>query len=258
MEYSTDFLVNGVIQYFLPLARISAFMLAVPVFGSRLVSARVRLILAVFITLLVAPVLPPLPSIKGLGLETWISVAQQSLIGFAAGFSMQLAFQVVVLAGQFIAMNMGLGFASMNDPTSGVSVAIVSQYYLMLITLLFIAGDGHLLLIQLLAESFYTTPISSGWLPAAMLWELVSAGSWMFGASLLIALPVLTSLTIVNIAFGVMGRSAPQMNIFTVGFPITLVLGMFLIWFGFTTFLSNYNLFMQDGFEILRQILSIP
>ncbi|MBB3168410.1 flagellar biosynthetic protein FliR [Simiduia aestuariiviva] len=256
MDFSAAVLTEQLLQYFLPLVRVSAFMLAAPIFGSRLVNARARLLLALLVTALVAPALPELPKVSGFGLDTWLLVVQQSLIGMAAGFAMQLAFQVAVLAGQYIAMKMGLGFASMNDPSSGLTVTVVSQYYLMLVTMLFVVGDGHLLMIQLLAESFYTTPIGVT-MPLALLWDLVMAGSWMFGAALLIALPVLTSLMIVNISFGVMGRSAPQMNIFTVGFPITLILGAFLIWFGFTTFLGNYNQFMQDGFNILRHLWNI-
>ncbi|MDN3639870.1 flagellar biosynthetic protein FliR [Simiduia curdlanivorans] len=257
MEFSAELLVQGASQYFLPLARLSAFMLAAPIFGSRLIATRVRLLLALLVTLLLVPSLPELPKVEGFGLSTLLLVVQQTLIGFVAGFSMQVAFQVVVLGGQFIAMKMGLGFASMNDPSNGVTVTIVSQYYLMLVTLLFVVGDGHLLLLRILAESFYSLPIGSGWVPAALLWDLVATGSWMFGAALLLALPVLTSLMIVNISFGVMGRSAPQMNIFTVGFPITLILGMFLIWFGFTTFLGNYNQFMQEGFGLLRHLLNV-
>lgn len=257
MDFSAELLTGYILQYFLPLVRVSAFLLAAPVFGSRLINARARLLLALLITLLIAPVLPDLPAVSGFGLATWILVMQESLIGLTAGFAMQLAFQVAVLAGQYIAMKMGLGFASMNDPASGLTVTVVSQYYLMLVTLLFVVGDGHLLMLQLLAESFYTTPIGVS-MPLALLWDLAMAGSWMFGAALLIALPVLTSLMIVNIGFGVMGRSAPQMNIFTVGFPITLILGAFLIWFGFTTFLGNYTQFMQDGFSILRHMLNIP
>ncbi|UTA49498.1 flagellar biosynthetic protein FliR [Simiduia sp. 21SJ11W-1] len=256
MEFSAQELTSLLTQYFLPFVRVSAFMLAAPIFGSRLVNARSRLLLALLVTALVAPGLPELPAVSGFGLDTWLLVLQQSLIGLAAGFAMQVAFQVAVLAGQYIAMKMGLGFASMNDPASGLTVTVVSQYYLMLISMLFIVGDGHLLMLSLLAESFYTTPIGVS-LPLALLMDLVMTGSWMFGAALLIALPVLTSLMIVNIGFGVMGRSAPQMNIFTVGFPITLILGAFLIWFGFTTFLGNYNRFMQDGFMILRHIWNI-
>jgi flagellar biosynthesis protein FliR len=254
--YSADFITEQILQHFLPLVRITAFMLAAPVFGSRLINARSRVLLAILITLLIAPGLPAPPAVSGFGLDTWLLVVQQTLIGVTAGFAMQVAFQVAVLAGQYIAMKMGLGFASMNDPASGLTVTVVSQYYLMLVTLLFVVGDGHLLMLRLLAESFYTTPIGVS-MPLALLWDLVAAGSWMFGAALLIALPVLTSLMIVNIGFGVMGRSAPQMNIFTVGFPITLILGAFLIWFGFTTFLGNYSQFMQDGFTILRHLLNI-
>lgn len=256
MIFTEALLLNMVTQHLLVFARISAFFMAAPIFGSRLINARVRLLLALMLTFLLVPLVPAGPELNGLGLATWLLVAKQVLIGLAAGFAMQMAFQVAVLAGQYIAMKMGLGFASMNDPANGVTVTVISQYYLMLITVLFVSGDGHLLMLRLLAESFYVQPLYSG-MPLALVWQLVAAGSWVFGAALLIALPVLASLMIVNIAFGVMARSAPQMNIFAVGFPITLILGMFLIYFGFTTFLGNYNQFMQEGFNLMRIFLNL-
>lgn len=250
-------ILQWVIETLLILTRISAFFMAAPVFGSKLFNARARLFLALLISLLLKPHihLPILPD--ALNMQLWVMVVHELVIGVTAAFAMQLAFQVAVLAGQYIAMKMGLGFASMNDPSNGVSITVISQYYLMLITLLFIAGDGHLLLIRLLAESFVALPLGTSIMSAEKLWILVSAGSWLFAAALLIALPVLASLMIVNIAFGVMARSAPQMNIFAVGFPITLIMGMFIVYFGFTTFLGNYNRFIQEGFDQLRILLNL-
>ncbi|AFU97700.1 flagellar biosynthetic protein FliR [Simiduia agarivorans] len=257
MNFLEAEVLQWVTETLLILTRVGAFFLAAPVFGSKLFNARARLFLALLIALLLKPhiQLPSLPD--ALSLQLWVMVLHEVVIGVTAAFAMQLAFQVAVLAGQYIAMKMGLGFASMNDPSNGVSITVISQYYLMLITLLFIAGDGHLLLIRLLAESFVAMPLGSSVMSAKNFWLLVSAGSWLFSAALLIALPVLASLMIVNIAFGVMARSAPQMNIFAVGFPITLIMGMFIVYFGFTTFLGNYNRFIQEGFNQLRTLLNL-
>jgi flagellar biosynthetic protein FliR len=234
-------------QYIWPLTRITAFLLAAPIFGSRIVSARVRLVLGLMLTLLVAPLLPPLPAFDGFSLPVLIVTLQQVLIGITFGFFFQVVFQVFVLAGQYIAMKMGLGFASMNDPANGVTVTIVSQFYLLTTTLLFLSINGHLIILQVLIDSFTTIPIGTMSLEFNTFYQIAELGNWMFASALSIALPVLTALLIVNIAFGVMSRAAPQINIFAVGFPITLIFGLLLMWLVFDAFLPLFQDFVNQG-----------
>jgi flagellar biosynthesis protein FliR len=245
-------------QYIWPLFRITAMFMAMPIIGTQLVSPRVRLVLGFTVTLLVVPLLPPLPVVEPLSVQSLMIVVQQVLIGLALGFFLQVMFQIFVLGGQFIAMKMGLGFASMNDPSSGVSVTVISQYYLILATLLFLVMNGHLVVIELLVESFHLIPIAEQGLSADVFWQIAASGSWMFSRALMIALPVLTSLLVVNLAFGVMSRAAPQMNVFAVGFPITLVFGLVLMWLSMPSFLPNYQLFLQEGISFLHNILGSP
>ncbi len=259
MVYLTDQeLLAFIGNYFFPFCRISAFFLAVPIIGTQLISARIRVILSIIITMLAAPLIPDSIVIPGLNLQTLIVVMQQVIIGIAMGFIVQIIFQLFVLAGQFIAMKIGLGFASMNDPSSGVSVTVISQLYLMISTLLFLSLNGHLILIEVLVKSFVALPMSLSGLSQGALMEIVGMGSWMFESALLVSIPVLTSLLIVNIAFGVMSRSAPQMNVFAVGFPITLVFGLLLLWFSLTNFLPNYQVLVNDGLLKLNSIIGIP
>lgn len=250
-------LLNLISNYFFVFCRIGAFFLAVPIIGTQLVSARVRIVLAIMITILVTPLIeaPDFPA--GLNLPTLLIVMHQMIVGAAMGFIVQIIFQLFVLAGQFIAMKVGLGFASMNDPSSGVSVTVISQFYMMTSTLLFLSFNGHLILFDILIDSFSALPIAMSGLSPTALMQIVSMGSWMFEAALVIALPVLTSLLVVNIAFGVMSRSAPQMNVFAVGFPITLVFGLLLLWFSFTIFLPHYQQFVDDGLLTLKTIVGI-
>ncbi len=246
-------------QYLLPLFRIASFFMAAPIYGSRIVSTRVRLVLALSVTLIAAPLIAEvsdIPTITGINLEMMLLIAQQVLIGVALGFLFQVVFQLFVLAGQYIAMKMGLGFASMNDPANGVSVTIVSQFYLLTTTLLFLSINGHLILLDVLLESFKQIPIGSGGLSTGSLYRLVELGGWMFGGALTIALPVLTALLIVNIAFGVMSRSAPQMNIFAVGFPITLIFGLLIMWVGFSAFLTSFSSYVDQGVAFALNLLA--
>lgn len=234
-------------QYLWPLLRIGAFYFAVPVIGARTVPARVRIILALFTTMLLVPLLPPAPAIPFLSLEAMVMVVKEVLLGLALGFMLQVVLHVFVLAGQLIAMKMGLGFAAMNDPSSGVSVTVLSQFYLLLSTLLFLAIDGHIIVIQMLIDSFATFPVGGSGLSTDNFLAIVGLGSWMFNAGLVISLPLFTALLVVNMSFGVMSRSAPQMNVFTVGFPITLILGLLIMWFSLANFLPLFEGIIEDG-----------
>ncbi len=255
---SEDQLMQFIGQYIWPMLRIGAFYFAVPVIGARTVPARMRLILMLFTTILLVPVLPPAPVISLMSVQGFLLVAKEVLIGLALGFTMQLVLQVFLLAGQFIALKMGLGFASMNDPSSGVSVTILSQFYLLLSTLLFLSINGHLVVLQLLIDSFTHFPIAGPGISSEKLLAIVQLGSWLFSAALLIALPLFTSLMIVNMSFGVMSRSAPQMNVFSVGFPITLIFGLALMWYSLGNFLPVFFQIMDEGIGALRNLVEVP
>ncbi|GAA6153276.1 flagellar biosynthetic protein FliR [Pseudoteredinibacter isoporae] len=245
-------------QYIWPLIRISGVLLAMPLIGARVVPARVRLALAFVLAVLVSPLLPPLPDVPLLSLRTLNVAVQQLMIGLAMGFSLQVFMQIFVLAGQVIAGKLGLGFAAMNDPSTGVSVPLISQFYSITVTLLFFAVDAHLLVIEALAASFYSIPIASVGLDRQALLMIVGLGSWMFSSSLVIALPLLTALLVVNLAFGVMSRAAPQMNVFAVGFPLTLVFGLLLMWLSLVSFLPNFNTFMYEALQFMQTLVQNP
>lgn len=245
-------------QYLWPLLRISAFYFAVPVIGARTVPARIRIILALFTAIMIAPVLPAAPIVSFLSAQAFMMIIQEVLIGLALGFAMQIVLHAFVFAGQLVAMKLGLGFAAMNDPSSGVSVTILSQFYLLISTLLFLSSNGHLVVLQLMIDSFTTFPISGPGMNTTHFMIIVDLGSWLFSAGLLIALPLFTSLLIVNMSFGVMSRSAPQMNVFTVGFPITLILGFILMWFSLANFLPVYFTIMEEGIGALRTLALTP
>jgi len=136
-----------------------------------------------------------------------------------------------------------------------VQTTALSQYFLMLSTLMFIAINGHLVLISMLVESFYVfTPGSSYW-DVRWFSAIANLGSWLFASALLMALPVITALLFVNIAFGIMSRAAPQLNIFAVGFPFTLICGLLLVWLGLGNFSATFNSVMDDGFLFVKDLL---
>ncbi|WP_373188194.1 flagellar biosynthetic protein FliR [Halopseudomonas sp.] len=234
--------------------RIASVMMTMPVIGTQLVPARIRLFLAVAVTFLVVPHIPPPPLLDPLDLNTWAIIAEQILIGATIGFVLQLLFQIHVLAGQIVAMQMGLGFASMNDPTMGISVAVVAQVFTMLVTLLFLAVNGHLVVIEVLVESFHTLPLGE-FLLVSDFRAVVLRFSWVMAAALLIGLPAITALLIVNLSFGVMMRAAPQLNIFSIGFPLTLVFGLFIMWVLIGSVGEHYQMVASDTLVWLRELV---
>ncbi len=257
MEFAIPDLTQWVVRVLLPLFRIAGFFMVVPLIGTQLVPMRIRLGFAVALTLLVVPLLPPLPAIEGLSLALYLTIAQQILIGVALGFFVQVFFQVVVLAGQIISYQMGLGFASISDPTNGVSVVVLSQFYLMLTMMLFLSMNGHLVLIDVIVNSFQVIPINQGVLPSLSLWRIAVSGGWLFAAALLLALPAVVAVLVVNFAFGIMTKAAPQLNIFAIGFPFTMLFGIFIVWVSMTGFLGQYQRLAEEALIMITQLLIV-
>lgn len=255
MEITETQLVLFMQQYFLPFVRIGVMVMVMPVIGSRIVSPRVRLALAALVTLLAVPLLPPLPIAPLLSLTTFGYVLQEALVGVIIGFTFQIVFQMFVLSGQYMAMKMGLGFASMNDPTNGVQTTVLSQFFLLLVTLMFVSVDGHIILLMFVVKSFQTLPPGQFLLHAEVFWRLANIGTWLFASALVFALPVLTSLLFVNMAFGVMSRAAPQLNIFAIGFPFSLMCGLLLVWLGLVNFTEVFANTMEYGFDTIEALI---
>lgn len=240
-------------SFLLPLFRIAAMLMVMPIIGTQLVPTRVRLYLALAICLVLVPNLPPMPQVDSLSLRSLLLIGEQVLVGAMLGFVLQLFFQLFIVAGQIIAMQMGLGFASMVDPANGVSVPVLGQFFLMLVTLLFLLMNAHLVVFEVLAESFVTLPVGEGLL-VDHFWTLAGRLGWVMGAGLLLALPIITALLVVNLGFGVMTRAAPQLNIFTIGFPLTLVLGLMITWIGIADILAQYQVFASEALLLLREL----
>lgn len=237
-----------------PLFRIAALITAAPVFGARTISVRIKLVLALLLTLLIMPVLPPMPVVDPLSGSAVLITLNQILIGAAMGLSLQLLFAMFVIGGQIIAFQMGLGFASMVDPASGTSVPVISQFYVILLTLIFLALNGHLIVVDVLASSFRTIPVGENTLATEGLWALVSWGSSMYAGAVKIALPAIASLLLFNLTFGVVTRSAPQFNIFSIGFPVTMVAGFFIMMTTLPSMMSQFEHYLQSTLELMVKL----
>ncbi len=254
LELSSAQIAGWISNFLLPLFRIAAVLMVMPIIGTQLVPQRVRLYMSLAITVLLVPVLPDMPQVDALSLRSMLLIAEQVLIGAMLGFSLQLFFHIFVFAGQLVSMQMGLGFASMMDPATGVSVPVLGQFLLMLVSLLFLAMNGHLVVFDVLAESFVTLPVGQS-LNIDHFAIVAGRLSWVIGAALLLALPAVSALLVINIAFGVMTRAAPQLNIFTIGFPLTLVMGLIIFWISTSDILAQYYTISSDALLLLRGLV---
>lgn len=240
-----------------PFMRISAMLMAIPVIGTRLVSVRVRIVMAMVISFLVMPLLPDMPAVEPLSVAGMMISVQQVLIGLAMGFILQLVLAALTIAGEAIAMTMGLGFASMVDPANGVNVPVLSQFFLIIGTLLFLSLGGHLMIIQLVVSSFQSLPVGFEGIQRDSLWVIIQFSSQMFIAAIWIALPALISILVITLAMGVMTRAAPQLNIFSVGFPVTMLMGFIILMLVIPSVLPRFNQLLLQGMQASQKIAGL-
>jgi flagellar biosynthetic protein FliR len=213
-----------------PFLRALALFGALPVFSQRNVPMRVRVALAGFIAFAAQPTLPAPPAAPILALDSLPQllplVAQQMIIGLALGFSVRLVFAAVEFAGELIGLQMGLNFAGFFDPISAGTATPSSRFFGTTIAWLFIVINGHLIVVAALVQSFQAFPVGPE--PFAFLRQVQPHrwGAEIFSTGLWIALPLITMLLFVNLVLGAVSRVAPQINIFAIGFPVTLGVGL--------------------------------
>ena len=232
------------------LLRFGAFLMVVPIFGNQLIPGRVRLLLAVGVSFALTPVAGGAPPMEQWGLDSMGMLVTQMAMGVGLGFAAVIFFHLFVIAGQFIGMQMGLGFAAMVDPGNGIQVTVWSQFFLMLVTLSFLSLNGHLVLLEVLTHGYRLYPQMSTFSVSELLWRVGTLGGWMFVGGVLLALPAVISLLIVNLAFGVMNRSAPALNVFSLGFPFSLLFRLLIIGFLLTNWGDQFLRLKTEFLEI--------
>ncbi|MGI9027043.1 MAG: flagellar biosynthetic protein FliR [Burkholderiaceae bacterium] len=212
-----------------PFFRIAALIGTAPIIGDATVPRRVRIGLALFVTVVVAPGVSAVPDVALLSGEGFVLIVRQMLIGAAMGFSMRLAFAAIEYAGDLIGLQMGLGFALLIDPETRDQTPMIGSLLRYFASLAFLAANGPLMMIAGVADSFQSLPIAGS---AGLFgdWKMLTLqGSLVFGLALHMALPVIAALLVTNVALGVMTRAAPQLNLFSIGFPITISVGLIVL-----------------------------
>lgn len=205
-----------------PFSRILAFVSTAPLWGTAGMPRRLRLILGLALALALTPALPPMPAVNPATWQGMALIAQQMLIGIGMGLAARIVFSAVNIAGEYIGLQMGLGFATAYDPMSASQTPVITEFLGLINMLLFLSVNGHLMFIATLAQSFHVLPVGGETLGTGSWLNLVELGGKMFAMGLLLALPVIVALMIANLALAVLTRAAPQLNIFALGFPLTL------------------------------------
>ncbi|MBI1425391.1 MAG: flagellar biosynthetic protein FliR [Gammaproteobacteria bacterium] len=239
-----------------PLFRVGALMLSAPVFGARTVPHRVRAGLSVLIALAMSPALPAPPPVDVFSATSLLIIVQQILIGVMMGLALQIVMSAIITGGQLIAMQMGLGFAAMIDPQNGAQTPVLSQFYVVMVVLIFVTLNGHLVMFEVLRDSFISMPIGKAVMPLDGIWQLIHWSGQIFAGAVGMAIPAIASLLIVNFAFGIMTRAAPQMNIFAIGFPITLILGFGVILATLPSVLPHSTGLFNEAYHVIRTFLA--
>ena len=238
-----------------PFVHVGACVMVAPIFGASVVPARARIVLAGALTLLVAPLLPAQPDVSPFSAQGLLITAQQLVIGVAIGFVLQVVFDALAMGGQLLANGMGLSFAFNVDPLRGTGTPVVGQFYTLIATLTFLALDGHLAIIQVLVDGFKTLPVGAEGIGAEGLRQIALWGTQLFKGALMIALPGLTALVIVNLGFGVVSRAAPSLNLFAIGFPLTLIGGLLIVLAGLPALQSGFMGLMRNGLMFVSALM---
>ncbi|MDX3909350.1 MAG: flagellar biosynthetic protein FliR [Sphingobium sp.] len=216
--------------WLIAMIRPGAAFLAAPIFGANSVPVQLRLILSLALGIAalntVTITLPPggIASFGGMSM-----VVGEVLAGLAMGFALQIGYAAAFVAGETIGNTMGLGFAAMVDPQSGQSTQAIGQYLSILATFILLSMDGHLMLISYVVQSYQALPPGGPMLSGDAAYNLVMFGGTLLGAGLTVALPVGFALVLVQLVMGMLARSAPSLNLFSVGLPVTLLFGLILM-----------------------------
>ena len=241
------------VAFLWPFTRILGLLASAPVTSGPQFPALGKVGLAMLMSIVIAPTLPDVPRIDPASWSGLFALAEELTIGLAIGFAMRLVFTAVEMASELMGLQMGLGFAAFYDVASQSQVPVLSRFFGLAATLMFLAINGHLLLFSVLADSFTTIPIGGG--VSVGVWKTLAVwGGYMLYAALSLALPVIAALLITNLALGILTRAAPQLNIFAVGFPITLMIGLLAAVLSMPYFLPMFEGMVGDVANMLLQL----
>lgn len=255
VEVTFDQLHAWLVLFLWPFVRILAFFQAAPLWGHSSVPNQAKIGLAFLITVVIAPVLPPMPNVPLVSWAGFGILVEQMLIGIAIGLVMHVVFAVVQAAGEFIGLQMGLAFATFFDAGSGTNSMVLSRVLYMIALLMFLALGAHLMVLEALVSSFNGLPIGIGAFNPNAFEIMVRYGGTIFVAGMSLAMPLMGSLLIIKLALGILNRSAPQLTVFNIGFPMTLTIGLVMLMVLMTDMSRFLQRLFSNGIQFIYSLI---
>lgn len=237
-----------------PFTRIMGLIATAPLFGNLSIPVRVKIGLGVMLSLVIAPTVPAMPATDPMSLAGALIVIQQLVIGLAMGFAMRIVFAAVEMAGEIAGLTMGFGFATFFDPQTRARTSAIAQFLALLTLMVFLAANVHLMMLATLAESFTTLPISPTPSGTKAFWQIANWGGQIFAVGVQLSLPIISALLLTNIALGVLTRAAPQLNLFGIGFPITLGAGFIVLMLMLPYLTTPLDRMFKEGLVSVQQV----
>ncbi|MDR0934393.1 MAG: flagellar biosynthetic protein FliR [Burkholderiaceae bacterium] len=254
LTFNSNELLIWVSSFIWPLTRVLGLIATAPLFSSSGIPMRFRILIGVFIALLISPSVPVELAVDPMSYTGFLILVQQFLIGTAMGLAMRFAFSAMEMAGTAVGMTMGLGFATFYDPETQGQSSAISQYFALLVLTIYIAANFHLLMLSIVADSFTALPIAAAPMGKDGFFLIVKWGGMIFSYGLQLALPILAALLIANISLGILTRAAPQLNLFGIGFPVTIAAGFIMIALMLTYMEAPLENVFREVFGLIRQL----
>ncbi|HEV8501498.1 MAG TPA: flagellar biosynthetic protein FliR [Casimicrobiaceae bacterium] len=236
--------------FFFPFARVAALVATAPILSDAGMPRTIRAALAVVVTIIIAPTLAP-TAVAPMSATGVALLVEEILIGTALGFAMQVAFAAVTMAGDMIGLQMGLSFATFVDPEHSEPAPLIGSFLTVLLMLYFLSFNGHLQMIAALADSFRSLPVGAN-LRMDDVHAILAAASSIFAIGLRLALPVIAAILVANLTLGMLMRTAPQVNLLAIGFPLTLALGFAVLALMLPSIAPTFDLVIAQGLRALR------
>lgn len=244
-----------VITYLFVLARVGSLIASAPFFSNKILPIKVKTILSLCIALTITSTIKTIHIDELISIDSLLLLVEQVIIGMTIGFIFQFIFHISLAGGHIIAMQSGLGFASLIDPSSQESLSVISSIYLTITLLIFLINNGHLYLISLIHKSFTLIPITMNSSLHLNFMDIVIYFGDIFAGALLIAFPAIIALIIANITLSVMIKSSPQLSMFTIGLPIILIIGLIVMILNFSSMATHVEQLLLSGQQQTLELL---
>jgi len=252
-QITSQELLNLVATFIWPFSRILGFFSTAPLLSQNSFPVTTRIGLAIVMTILLMPGIPLMMTVDQLSMDGLLILINQFLIGISIGFVMRVIFSAIEMAGELIAVSMGLGFATFYNPQTQAQTIVISQFLSLLALAVFLSTNLHLVMLESFFDSFKTIPIDQISLAPIAFRDLAYWGSNIFSIGLQLSLPIVTTLLIANIALGILTKAAPQLNLFGIGFPITIGIGFLMLSINMPYWSNPIINSLDLGIQMIRQ-----